>query len=80
MSTRLLMRDDLVKIIRELTDEKKSKHIVPSAALYSEISAALHREAQEELNAMVKDGILEWSRTLNSIAFKIKKNNGNSNN
>lgn len=67
------MRDDLVKIIRELTDEKKSRHIVPSAALYSEISTALHKEVQEELNAMVKDGILEWTRTLNQAAFQIKE-------
>lgn len=67
------MRETILRIIQELTDEKKSKGIVPSAALYAEISTALHKEVQEELNAMVKDGVLEWTRTLNQAAFQIKE-------
>lgn len=67
------MRDDLLNIIRAITDEKKSKGIVPSAALYAEISNALHKEVQQELNEMVKDGTLTFHRTINSVSFEIKK-------
>lgn len=65
----------ILDIIQRLSDEKKAKHIVPSAVLYTEISTGLHKTVQDELNAMVKDGVLIFHRTLNSISFEVKPNN-----
>lgn len=69
------MRELILDIIQRLSDEKKAKHIVPSAVLYTEISTELHKTVQDELNAMVKDGVLIFHRTLNSISFEVKQNN-----
>lgn len=65
----------ILDIIQRLSDEKKAKHIIPSAVLYTEISPELHKAVQDELNAMVKDGVLIFHRTLNSISFEVKPNN-----
>lgn len=69
------MRELILDIIQRLSDEKKAKNIVPSAVLYTEISTELHKAVQDELNAMVKDGVLIFHRTLNSISFEVKPNN-----
>lgn len=65
----------ILDIIQRLSDDKKAKNIEPSAVLYTEISTELHKTVQDELNAMVKDGVLIFHKTLNSISFEVKQNN-----
>lgn len=66
------MRELILDIIKRLSDDKKSKHIEPSAVLYTEISTELHKAVQDELNTMVKDGVIIFHKTLNSVSFEIK--------
>lgn len=66
------MRELILSIIKRLSGDKKSKHIEPSAVLYTEISTELHKAVQDELNTMVKDGVIIFHKTLNSVSFEIK--------
>lgn len=68
------MRELILHAIVAITDGKKLNHINPAAATYPEIVNVLQRHVKEELNQLIKDGILSWSRTLNSISFQIKDN------
>lgn len=65
------MENDLLDIIKGITDNKKSMNVEPSAALYSEISSKVHEAMQASLNKLVKKGKVSWHRTLNQTAFTI---------
>lgn len=67
------MKEALLKIIGEICEEKKSRNVCPSAALYSEISTALHKQVQGTLNELITEGRLTWHRTINSISFELKQ-------
>ena len=64
---------DVIEIISSIEEEKKSKKIEPSNALYSEISKAITAKVKSELNQCVVEGKLNWHETLNSLAFSTKK-------
>lgn len=63
----------ILDIIQRLSDEKRAKHIVPSAVLYSEISNALNEQIKPELNQLVKDKKITFHRTINDLSFEITK-------
>lgn len=65
--------DELIQqIIRELQEGKKG--VVPNAALFNqEIMPRLKQLAMDSLNALVKDGTVEYHKTLNDLSFSIKQ-------
>lgn len=64
---------DLIEIIRRLQVEKESNNIQPSNVTFSEIMKEVTTSVKSELNGHVKDGTLEFHRTINDISFNIKK-------
>ena len=64
---------DVIDIICSIEADKKSRNIVPSHALLSEINTEVMKIIKEELNAGVADGRLSWCETLNTYGFSIKK-------
>lgn len=61
-------------IIADICKEKQEKHIVPSYALYSEVSTRLHKQVGDAINELIKEGKLTWNKTLNDKAFQITNN------
>ena len=64
---------DVMQIIASIEADKKARHIEPTYALLSEITNEATRLLKAELNQAVADGKLNWSETINSIGFSIKK-------
>ena len=64
---------DVLEVIASIEAEKKSKHIVPSHALLSEIVAEIDKRVRPELNNLVSEGKVSWCETLNSYGFSIIK-------
>ena len=64
---------DVFEIIASIEADKKARHIEPTYALMSEITNEATRLLKAELNQAVADGKLNWSETINSIGFSIKK-------
>jgi len=64
---------DIVNIVSSIEADKRSRNIVPTHALLSEINTEVMRLVKEELNAGVADGRLSWCETLNSYGFSIIK-------
>lgn len=64
---------DIVNIVSSIEIDKKSRNIVPSHALLSEINTEVMKIIKEELNAGVADGRLSWCETLNSYGFSTLK-------
>lgn len=63
---------DVLEIVRQIEQERKDSHTVPSYACFVDIQRAVNEKVKEELNSAVKDGVLEFHRTLNGIAFNAK--------
>lgn len=65
------MDEIMAQVIREIQEGKKG--VVPNAALFNtEIMPRLRQLAKDSLNALVKDGTVEYNRTLNDLSFKVK--------
>lgn len=64
---------DVLDVIASIEANKKSKNIVPSYALFSEITNEVTRQLKLELNQGVVDGKLSWNQTINSVGFSIKQ-------
>ena len=64
---------DVMQIVASIEADKKSRHIEPTYALMSEITNEATILIKAELNQAVADGKLNWSETINSIGFSIKK-------
>lgn len=69
------LSETVYSIIEGICKEKQDKHIVPSYALYSEVSTRLHKQVGEAINQLIKDGRLTWNKTLNDKAFQVTNNN-----
>lgn len=63
---------DVFDIITSIEAAKRQKNIVPSYALFTEISIEVMNRVKRELNQCVIDGKLDWSETINSIGFSTK--------
>lgn len=63
------MKEEIIKIIRAIQEEKKENKIVPDYALYVEISNRIGDIVKQTLNEMVKDNELKFNKTVNDIAF-----------
>ena len=63
---------DLTIIIKQLQDEKEAKNIQPVQATFSEIMERVRDCVKADLNTLVKDGTIEFHRTINDVSFNIK--------
>ena len=65
---------DVLDIISSIEEEKRRKNIAPTHALFSEIEFAVQERIKLELNQAFIEKKVNYSRTLNSFAFSITKN------
>lgn len=66
------MSNEIYDAVENICKRKSKNGVVPARALYQEILDAVsigHEAAQMELNRLVKEGRIYWSKTLNSISF-----------
>lgn len=64
---------DPIQIIRDIQTEKESAKVDPAYALFNEIMTKISEQVKKELNEAVAAGKLEFHKTLNNIAFNLKK-------
>lgn len=65
------MDELILQIIHETQEGKKG--VVPDSALFNqEIMPRLKQLAMDSLNALVKDGTVEYHKTLNGLSFSVK--------
>lgn len=64
---------DIKSIIIALQGKKQSQKIEPTNVTFREIMDVVTKDVKLELNAMVKNGILEFHRTINDTSFNIKQ-------
>lgn len=63
---------DLTIIIKQLQDEKNAKNIQPPYVTFSEIMDKVREGVKADLNGLVKEGTIEFHRTINDVSFNIK--------
>lgn len=63
---------DVLEIVRQIEQERKDRHVVPSYACFMDIQRAVNEKVKEELNNAVRSGVLEFHRTLNDMSFNTK--------
>ena len=75
------MREQILSIIRSVHENKKKLKLYPYHVLYSEITNAINinnldiktSELKKELNAMVKEKIIIFGKTVHEVYFNLKK-------
>ena len=60
-------------IIAEIQAEREAAHIVPPHVLTTEIINRGFHHPYQALNELCDEGKIDWCRTLNDIAFTIRK-------
>lgn len=64
--------DYLLNIIRTIEDNHKAQHIVPSYASKNEIMERIYDDMRNALGSLLKNGKIEYHKTLNSWAVEQK--------
>ena len=64
--------DYLLNIIRTIEDSHKAQHIVPSYASKNEIMEQIYDDMRSALGSLLKNGEIEYHKTLNSWAVEQK--------
>lgn len=64
--------DYLLNIIRIIEDNHKAQHIVPSYAAKNEIMEQIYDDMRSALGSLLKNGKIEYHKTLNSWAVEQK--------
>ena len=64
--------DYLLNIIRTIESEHKAQHIMPSYALKNEIMEQIYDDMRIALGSLLKNGKIEYHKTLNSWAVEQK--------
>lgn len=69
-------KERMLQAIEELQRQREEAHIIPCHVRCAEIISrtGIHQPFQS-INELVKDGKIAWCRTINDVAFTIKKNN-----
>ena len=67
------MKEKILEIIRKLQEEREKAHIVPPLVLTSEIVNHGCHNPYSAINELVREGRLNWHKTINQIAFTINK-------
>ena len=66
-------KEKILAIIAEIQAEREAAHIVPTHVLTSEIINLRFPKPYQALNELCAEGKIKWFRTLNDIAFTIRK-------
>ena len=63
---------DVIAIVKEIEQLRRSQGIQPPFVLHTEIIKEVNNKVKEELNKAVTDGVLEFHRTINDVSFNLK--------
>lgn len=66
-------KEKILAIIAEIQAEREAAHIVPPHVLTAEIHQQRIPAPYKTLNELCAEGKINWCRTLNDMAFTIKK-------
>ena len=66
------MRETIIETIRRITADKRQRGIFPAVATRAEIMAEVQKEVSGELRRLYKQGIIDYTETLNSCAFRLR--------
>lgn len=66
-------KEKILSIIAEIQAEREAAHIVPPHVLTSEIINRGFHQPYQAINELCAEGNINWCRTLNDIAFTIRK-------
>lgn len=64
------LQEHLTTVLSDLIREREEKNLTPLSVSMTDIQHRLVADAKEELNRMVKDGILTFHRTVNDVTFE----------
>lgn len=67
------MQETIIETIRRITADKRQRGIFPAVATRAEIMAEVQKEVSGELSRLYKQGIIDYTETLNSCAFRLKQ-------
>ena len=67
------MQEKILSFIYELQKEREEAHIFPAHVLTIEIFNRGFQNPYKTLDQLYYEGKIEWHRTINDIAFTIKK-------
>lgn len=66
------MRETIIDTIRRITADKRQRGIFPAVATRAEIMAEVQKEVSATLMTLYKQGIIDYTETLNSCAFRLR--------
>jgi hypothetical protein len=66
-------KEKILAIIAEIQAEREADHIVPPHVLTAEIINRGFQHPYQTLNELCAEGKINWCRTLNDMAFTIRK-------
>lgn len=66
-------KEKILAIIAEIQTEREADHIVPTHVLTAEIINRGFHKPYQALNELCAEGKINWCRTLNDMAFTIRK-------
>lgn len=66
------MRETIIETIRRITADKRQRGIFPAVATCAEIMTEVQKEVSGHLRRLYKQGIIDYTETLNSCAFRLR--------
>lgn len=66
-------KEQIQAIIAEIQAKREAAHIVPPHVRTSEIINRGFHKPYQALNELVREGRINWCKTLNDMAFTIRK-------
>lgn len=66
------MRETIIDTIHRITADKRQRGIFPAVATRAEIMAEVQKEVSATLMTLYKQGIIDYTETLNSCAFRLR--------
>lgn len=66
-------KEKILAIIAEIQAEREAAHIVPPHVLTAEIINLGFPQPYQTINELCEEGKINWCRTLNDMAFTIRK-------
>ncbi len=66
------MRETIIETIRRITADKRQRGIFPAVATRAEIMAEVQKEVSGHLSRLYKQGIIDYTETLNSCTFRLR--------
>ena len=66
-------KEKILAIIAEIQAEREAAHIVPHHVITTEIINRGFKHPYQTINELCAEGKINWRRTLNEMAFTIRK-------